>query len=283
MAGPPDPEVLARALAASCGEGSVENLRRLSGGASRETWSFDLVDPRGRRTGLVLRRDPGEHVGQSERSTEYLLCEGAAAAGVAVPRVRTLLVPDDNLGRGFVMDRVDGETIPRKILRDDAYADARPLLAAQCGEIAARIHSIDPDELPQLPVLGAAAQLEQYRALLDGFGEPHPAFELGLKWLDGTRTRSAHEPRARARRLPQRQLHRRAGGDPRRPRLGARASRRSDRGSRVALREVVAVRRADEARRRIRRRPRSARRVRTRRRRRGSTRRRCASGSGSAR
>ena len=82
------------------------------------------------------------------------------------------------------MDRVDGETIPRKILRDDAYADARPRLAAQCGEIAARIHSIDPYSLPELPVLGAAAQIDQYRALLDGFGEPHPAFELGLKWLE---------------------------------------------------------------------------------------------------
>jgi aminoglycoside phosphotransferase (APT) family kinase protein len=183
VAGPPDAEALARAVAPACGVGAVENLRRLSGGASRETWSFDLVDGNGSRTGLVLRRDPGEHVGQSERSTEYLLCEGAAAAGVTVPRVRTLLGPDDNLGRGFVMDRVDGETIPRKILRNDAYADARPRLAAQCGEIAARIHSIDPTDLPELPVLGAAAQIEQYRALLDGFGEPHPAFELGLKWL----------------------------------------------------------------------------------------------------
>ena len=184
MAAPPDPEALARALAPACGAGTVEGLRRLSGGASRETWAFDLVDASGARTGLVLRRDPGEHVGQSDRSTEYLLCEGAAAAGVAVPRVRMLLTPADTLGRGFVMDRVDGETIPRKILRDDAYAAARPLLAAQCGEIAARIHSIDPATLPELPVLGAAAQIEQYRALLDGFGEPHPAFELGLKWLE---------------------------------------------------------------------------------------------------
>ncbi len=30
---------------------------------------------------------------------------------------------------------------------------------------------------------GAAAQLDQYRTLLDTFGEPHPAFELGLRWL----------------------------------------------------------------------------------------------------
>ena len=183
MARPPDPEALARAIAATCGDGSVVDLRRLSGGASRETWSFDLADANGVRRGFVLRRDPGEYGGESDRSTEYLLCEAAAAAGVAVPRVRVLLRAEDDLGRGFVMDRVEGETIPRRILRDDEYADARPRLAAQCGEIAARIHAIDPATLPRLPVQSAATQLDQYRSLLDTFGEPHPAFELGLRWL----------------------------------------------------------------------------------------------------
>ncbi len=130
-----------------------------------------------------MRRDPGEHGGQSDRSIEYHLLEAAAAAGVAVPRVRLLLQPQHELGRGFVMDRVEGETIPRRILRDDAYADARPLLAAESGALAARIHSVDRSALPRLAVQGAAAQLDQYRTLLDTFGEPHPAFELGLRWL----------------------------------------------------------------------------------------------------
>jgi aminoglycoside phosphotransferase (APT) family kinase protein len=94
-----------------------------------------------------------------------------------------LLRPEDGLGRGFVMDRVEGETIPRRILRDGEYADARPRLATQCGEIAARIHAIDPETLPHLPTNGAATQLDQFRALLDTFGEPHPAFELGLRRL----------------------------------------------------------------------------------------------------
>jgi aminoglycoside phosphotransferase (APT) family kinase protein len=183
MARPPDPEALARAIAATCGDGSVVDLRRLSGGASRETWSFDLADANGGRRGFVLRRDPGEYGGESDRSTEYLVCEAAAAAGVAVPTVRVLLRAEDDLGRGFVMDRVEGETIPRRILRDDEYAAARPRLAAQCGEIAARIHAIDPATLPRLPEQSAPTQLDQYRSLLDTFGEPHPAFELGLRWL----------------------------------------------------------------------------------------------------
>jgi aminoglycoside phosphotransferase (APT) family kinase protein len=162
---------------------TVENLRRLSGGASRETWSFDAIDDTGDRHGLVLRRDPGAHTGQSDRSTEYALLEAARNGAVAVPRVRTLLTPADRLGTGFIMDRIEGETIARRILRDDAYAAARPRLAAQCGAIAARIHGLTVADLPDLPVQDAAAQLAQYRDLLDSFGEPHPAFELGLRWL----------------------------------------------------------------------------------------------------
>jgi aminoglycoside phosphotransferase (APT) family kinase protein len=193
--GPPDPELLARAIAPVCGAGSIEHLRRLSGGASRETWSFDLVDRDGARRGFVLRRDPGGHAGESARSTEYRLLEAAAAGGVIVPRVRHLLEPGDELGDGFVMDRVEGETIPRKILRDDVFAAARPRLAAQCGEIAARIHAIDPGALPQLPVQTAASQVDQYRHVLDTFGEPHPAFELGLRWLADNLPPAPPEPR----------------------------------------------------------------------------------------
>ena len=162
----------------------AEGLRRLSGGASRETWSFDAVAADGEVQPLVLRRDPGAHSGQSDRSTEYTLLRAAAAAGVPVPRVRHLLTESDGLGQGFVMDRVDGETIARRILRDDAYASARPAMAAQCGEIAARIHAVPLAELPSMPTQGAREQIAQYRSTLDMFGEPHPAFELGLQWLE---------------------------------------------------------------------------------------------------
>jgi aminoglycoside phosphotransferase (APT) family kinase protein len=104
--------------------------------------------------------------------------------------VRALLREEDGLGRGFVMDRVEGETIARRILRDDEYATARPRLAQQCGAVAAAIHAVDVATLPALPHSGAREQVSQYRDLLDTLGEPHPAFELGLRWLD------AHLPSA---------------------------------------------------------------------------------------
>jgi aminoglycoside phosphotransferase (APT) family kinase protein len=180
----PDPERLAAALGRVLGPGlHVEGLRRVSGGASRETWLFDVLDANKARHGLVLRRDPGAHGGQTDRATEYALLAATFAAGVAVPRPRLLLEEADGLGAGFVMDRIEGETIPRRILRDAGYESARPLLAAQCGTIAAAIHATDTATLPELAVLDAAAQLDQYRSLLDVLGEPHPALELGLRWL----------------------------------------------------------------------------------------------------
>jgi aminoglycoside phosphotransferase (APT) family kinase protein len=180
----PDPERLAGALGRALGPGlRIEGLRRVSGGASRETWLFDAVAPGGERHGLVLRRDPGSHGGATDRETEYLLIAATAAAGVSVPRPVLLLEPSDGLGRGFVMERIEGETIPRRILRDAEYQHARPILASQCGTIAAAIHATDVSTLPALPVLGAAEQLDQYRSLLDALGEPHPALELGLRWL----------------------------------------------------------------------------------------------------
>jgi aminoglycoside phosphotransferase (APT) family kinase protein len=184
LAAAPDPERLAGALRRVLGPGlRVEALRRVSGGASRETWLFDAIGPHDRH-GLVLRRDPGGHAGQTDRATEYSLLAATAAAGVAVPRPLLLLDAGDGLGTGFVMERIEGETIPRRILRDDEYAAARPRLAGQCGTIAAAIHATDVSALPDLAVLDAAAQLDQYRALLDALGEPHPALELGLRWLD---------------------------------------------------------------------------------------------------
>jgi aminoglycoside phosphotransferase (APT) family kinase protein len=95
-----------------------------------------------------------------------------------------LLDPVDDLGAGFMMDRVDGETIPRKILRDEEFADARLHLAADCGTLAARVHAVPVATLPDLPMLDARGTIAQWRGLLDGLDEPHAAFEIGLRWME---------------------------------------------------------------------------------------------------
>jgi aminoglycoside phosphotransferase (APT) family kinase protein len=191
----PDLDALARVIERVVGEPvDIEGLRRCSGGASRETWALDAHDRQGRIHPLVLRRDPPGQASTGSRATEYGVLAATCRAGVPTPRVRALLEKDDALGAGFIMDRVDGETIPRRILRDDTFAAARPRLATQCGAIAAQIHRVDLATLPPLTVVTPAEQVEIQRALLDAFGEPHPALELGLRWLD-ERTPPPTEPR----------------------------------------------------------------------------------------
>src|SRR3546814_845672 len=81
----------------------------------------------------------------------------------------------------MVVERLDGETIARKLLRDDEYATARRVLGAQVGEALARIHAMPSDAVEGLR---QTDQLEQFRTVLDTLGEPHPAFELGFRWLE---------------------------------------------------------------------------------------------------
>jgi aminoglycoside phosphotransferase (APT) family kinase protein len=167
--------------------GRLVSLRRLSGGASQETWSVD-AELTGEAVPLILRRRPGgASVGEGAMAigleTEARLLEQAAKAGVPVPSVRCVLEPDDGLGSGYLMERLEGETIPRRILRDDAFAEARPRLARQCGGILARIHAIPADALPPLPDASAQVQWKLYRDVYDGFERPHPVFELAFRWI----------------------------------------------------------------------------------------------------
>lgn len=163
----------------------VRDLQRLPGGASRETWSF-LAAGDGDERRLILRRDPPTAPRGGERKAEFELLERAAEAGVTVPRVLWMAEGEDLVAPAFVMEHVAGETIARRILRDSEYAKARAVLASQCGEALARIHAMDVEGLGFDAPSGnpAAAVLEQYRSLLDTFDDPHPAFELGLRWLE---------------------------------------------------------------------------------------------------
>ena len=102
----------------------------------------------------------------------------AASAGVPV-------APLVAAGDGFVVsERLEGETIPRRLLRDQQWSGARAVLARQCGLALRAIHSIPPAAVPGLV---EQDQVGQFREILDGFGYPSPAFELGFRWLEANR------------------------------------------------------------------------------------------------
>jgi aminoglycoside phosphotransferase (APT) family kinase protein len=184
-------EPLAAALGALAGRlvpgaTGIAKLRRLSGGAVQETWAFEVVGEAG-RVPLILRRAPGGVEAARHAAiplaSEARLIALAGAAGVPVPVVRHVLTPTDGLGAGFIMDFVAGETIARKILRDEAFAAARPVLARQCGEILARLHRIDASDLPTLRRSPAPTELAQYFATYKAHDQPRPVFALAFRWL----------------------------------------------------------------------------------------------------
>lgn len=169
----------------------ITAMTRLSGGASQETWSLDAAVG-DHMVPLILRRTPGgapRAAGTGANSvaleTEAVVIEAARAQGVAAPRVRCVLKPEDKAGIGYVMDRLEGETIARKILRDAAFDAVRPRLAYQCGEILARIHQVDLAPLRGvLSVIDGPSQLHRYREIYDLYDYPHPMFELAFQWLE---------------------------------------------------------------------------------------------------
>jgi aminoglycoside phosphotransferase (APT) family kinase protein len=167
----------------------IENLARQSGGASRQTWSFDArlnsrVEP------LILRRDPPgalkterERSVAIDRATEFRVLQAAHRAGVRAPEPLFELTDTDGLGEAYVMRRIAGTAIARKLLRDPPYAAARGLIAGQLGEIAAAIHATDVATLPPLARREAADQIAALRHSLDMLDHPQPVFELALTWL----------------------------------------------------------------------------------------------------
>jgi aminoglycoside phosphotransferase (APT) family kinase protein len=180
---------LERVLAKVGRAGQVVDLRRLSGGASRETFGFALAPAGGGEPQrLILQRlRPGTMSNGPGMQGEAVLLRAAAAQGVPVP---TVVADDDGTelgGASVVMDHLDGETIARKLLRDDEWAAAREVLTDQAAAALAAIHAIPLEEAP--PLRGGD-QLEEMRALLDGLGAPLPAMELGLRWLEEHRPAS---------------------------------------------------------------------------------------------
>jgi aminoglycoside phosphotransferase (APT) family kinase protein len=99
------------------------------------------------------------------------------------PRVLHVLQPQDELGTGFIMARVEGETIARKILRDDLFAQARPKLARQLGKVLAGIHGLVLAQLPQLRRMTATREIDELERDYRSFNWPRPVFELALRWL----------------------------------------------------------------------------------------------------
>jgi aminoglycoside phosphotransferase (APT) family kinase protein len=179
-------KVLETALGVST---TIENLRALTGGASRTTWAFDAVTGEQRRS-LILRTGPPDDV-HAGMELEARSQAAAAAAGAPVPRILVAADSPAAIGNPFLIcDEIKGETIVRRIQRqlDDADGHAgRARLLGQCAQALAAIHRADADD----PSLTRGDQLLEWRERLDVMGDTTATFEWGFRWLAARRPPSS--------------------------------------------------------------------------------------------
>lgn len=167
----------------------VDRLSVTSAGARRLNVLFDAVRD-GETLGLAATIVPNPALQIMGIEAEASSLRFAEAAGMPVPHIHA--VTDDPSfvgGPFFIGTRVEGETIPRRVLRlVESTPGLGAKLARQSGEALARLHAA--------PVEGAHPDLarpdghpaeqclvrieEQIAALL----QPSPAMTLALRWLE---------------------------------------------------------------------------------------------------
>jgi aminoglycoside phosphotransferase (APT) family kinase protein len=167
---------------------TISGLMRLPGGATQEIWRFDLDSPEGSQP-LIMRRAPGgdrrSQVGV-DLNVEAQLIAAARSSGVSAPEVHYVLTPEDGLGHGFIMEFVAGETLGGRIVKAESLAGARETLAYSCGQILARIHSIDPGGFPGLAHQTPADLIEQWHAAYRLDSIRRPVFDLAFHKLSAS-------------------------------------------------------------------------------------------------
>ena len=175
------------------GDVRVERLRHLAGGASRAAIAFDATIQGGHGAGehhCVLRLDLGGQIYETSlsRAEEFQVIALARAGGVPVPEPLWTSSDPAVLERPFlILERVEGETIGRRIVQLPELGGARRALPAQMGRALAFIHKLEARRAPYLPGPGdiSAAQIVLDRSVqeLDKVDGAHPGLEAGLAWL----------------------------------------------------------------------------------------------------
>ncbi len=156
-------------------------LHRLTSGASMETWAFKCGE-----MDLILRRPPSgseatTDVGRLSVSEEAKIIQCAREVGVAAPKIFGRLQASDQVGAGFVMERMAGEALPPRLFSDQRYDCALAKLLGQAAAQLSRIHSIKPPDYLQRSTSENA--LEKLYAEYRTHSVDSPVIEYAFQWL----------------------------------------------------------------------------------------------------
>ena len=189
------PEVVDAAIAieevlaeAGLDDALVTVLDTASAGATRSTLYIEIAQGEVVIPAVAQLRAITSTNNLAEADVEGALLDVASHAGVPTPHKVAAGFSDQLKAEVLVTSRVNGETIPRRVLRllgnDDAV---RRRLTTQCGRALAQLHSVDTGPGSEIPDLGdiktAAVYLAQLEEALDELRHPFPTFRYGLRYL----------------------------------------------------------------------------------------------------
>lgn len=158
---------------------TVEDLSRIPGGASRETYRFDALVG-GERRRLILRRDPVGSLIDTDRRLEFLAVKSFHGRGVPAPEPIVLDAVGGALERPFfIMGRIEIGAAPSPF-SPGAYGEHAARLGEQFFAILGRIAAADPTVLPIAEAAEAPAldlcwrkELDYWSGVIDA-DEIHP-------------------------------------------------------------------------------------------------------------
>lgn len=164
------------------GDGVLKNHQRLTGGASAHNHYFEYGDK-----AYVMRcmADDVEHesvsnvLGMDDQTAIMMI---ASDHGILAPNIAAML--DDNMGHGFVMDYIAGETLPHKIFK--AHDDkALKRLSKDLAEQLAAIHAVPIDALSDIKLEYQSPQqmIMDMRSTYETLHADLVIFEWAFDWL----------------------------------------------------------------------------------------------------
>jgi aminoglycoside phosphotransferase (APT) family kinase protein len=171
----------------------VRDLRRITGGASHETWAVDATDGGDVHEELVVRRDIERGILDSDGDVEFRLLAAIHDAGVPVPRPWLRAEPRDGVPGLTVLQRVAGADARKVLARGDGPDPAA--LRRGAAAVQARIHRVDwrttlRGVLPTPSDSPARTEVEEWAAAVDAAESgPQPLLQAAISWL------LAHPPR----------------------------------------------------------------------------------------
>jgi len=172
---------------------------KLAGGTMHDMWAVDVAH-NGARLELVVRTSPRVRGDLTVAQREFATIRASLERGVVAPLVFGFGETTEREPY-LVIGRITGDSNPRPLLRDPAFADARQRIVFQLAQSLARIHVIRPHDL-DVPLDGPGDGEDplrwEWRRWVARYEadrlQRYPSIEWALRWMGRRLEEAGGEP-----------------------------------------------------------------------------------------